>query len=81
MLCNFVFVTSTTFCNQSIDRSRISLAVGADARVNILEALELELGLILSGGCLLHLNEFNGFLVGLGFLGLCEDFTLLSLLI
>jgi hypothetical protein len=57
-----------------------SLAVSADARVNVLETLELELGLILGGSGLFHLNEFDSFLVGFSFLGLWHSLSLLLLL-
>jgi hypothetical protein len=60
-------------------RFLLSFAVGADARVHILEALELELWLILGCGRLLHLDEFNSLFVGLGLLGLGKCFALLSL--
>ena len=67
MLCNFVFITIP------------SLAVGADARVHVLEALELELWLVLIGSGLLHLDVFNCLLVRLCLLGLCEYLALLLL--
>lgn len=60
-------------------RFLFSLAVGADAGVHVLEALELELWLILCSGCLLHLDELNSFFVGLSLLRLGEGFALLSL--
>jgi hypothetical protein len=76
MLCNFVFVKNTLSLSSI---HSLSLAVGADARVHVLEALELELWLVFSGGRLLHLDEFNGLLVRLGLLGLGKSLALLSL--
>ena len=55
------------------------VTVGADSRFHILEALQLELRLVLGGSCGLHLDVFNGSLVGLGLLGLHWTLGLLLL--
>jgi hypothetical protein len=60
--------------------TRPSLAVSGDAWVDILEALELKLGLVLIGSRRLHLDEFNCLLVSLGLLRLRHALALLLLL-
>ena len=56
------------------------VAVSADARINVLEALQLELGFVLRCRSGLHLDEFNSFLMGTGLLRLDHTFRLLLLI-
>lgn len=77
-ICCVTLSSSNTLrytCVVSSIQSR-SLAVGADAGVHVLEALELELWLVLAGGRLLHLDVLDGLLVRLGLLGLREALAL-----
>ena len=53
--------------------------VGADPCLNVLEALQFELGLVLGGRGGLHFNVFNCLLVGFGLLWLYWTLGLLLL--